>query len=307
MNLRDFALGKAAGGGGGEATLINKNVSANGTYNASSDSADGYKKVVVDVPNSYGAGDEGKVVSNGGLVAQTSATKTENGTYDTTLNNSVTVNVPSPTGNINITDTSRTNVSAYATAQVVDADLVAGNIKKDVNILGITGTYEGGGGGGDALFCSLIDGTIAGVVVPDGVTSLRSYAFANCTEITSVVLPASVATIGTNCFSKCIKLKSVNIPQSVTVVPNSCFIQCSELESIDIPSGVTKVDVNAFRSCDKLKSVTVRATTPPTLGGSAFTYCDALTDIYVPSASVDTYKSASGWSSYASIIKAIPE
>jgi len=38
-------------------------------------------------------------------------------------------------------------VTNYATAQIVDADLVAGNIKKDVNILGVTGTYEGSGGG----------------------------------------------------------------------------------------------------------------------------------------------------------------
>ena len=50
-----------------------------------------------------------------------------------------------PTGNINITDMQSTDVSAYATAQVVDADLVAGNIKKDVNILGIVGTYEASG------------------------------------------------------------------------------------------------------------------------------------------------------------------
>lgn len=31
-----------------------------------------------------------------------------------------------------------------------DADLVAGNIKKNVEIFGVTGTYEGGGGGGSA-------------------------------------------------------------------------------------------------------------------------------------------------------------
>ena len=56
-----------------------------------------------------------------------------------------------PTGNCNITSTAQTDVSAYATAQVVDADLVASNIKKDVDILGVVGTYEGGGGGGDSL------------------------------------------------------------------------------------------------------------------------------------------------------------
>lgn len=41
----------------------------------------------------FSAADEGKVVSNGALVSQTSATYTENDTYDTTLINSVTVNV----------------------------------------------------------------------------------------------------------------------------------------------------------------------------------------------------------------------
>ncbi len=45
-----------------------------------------------------------------------------------------------PTGNINITDMQSTDVTNYATAQVVDANLVAGNIKKDVNILGVVGT-----------------------------------------------------------------------------------------------------------------------------------------------------------------------
>ena len=87
----------AENGGGGvdpeSITLVTLNVSQNGTTNAPSGKA--YNKVVANVPNTYGAGDEGKVVSNGALVAQTAhATVTENGTIDTTLNNSVTVNVP---------------------------------------------------------------------------------------------------------------------------------------------------------------------------------------------------------------------
>lgn len=97
MDILSYRMGQSsAGGGGGEAVLVNKDISANGTYNASSDSADGYKKVVVDVPNSYAAGDEGKVVSNGALVAQGSDTVTANNTYDTTLISSLTVNVPVP-------------------------------------------------------------------------------------------------------------------------------------------------------------------------------------------------------------------
>lgn len=114
------AIMSISGGGG---TLVQKTVTANGVYNASDDSADGYSKVTVNVPasavdtgtksitengthdvtgyasasvnvpNSYAAGDEGKVVQNGALVSQTSQNITENGTYDTTLKNSVTVSV----------------------------------------------------------------------------------------------------------------------------------------------------------------------------------------------------------------------
>ena len=47
-----------------------------------------------------------------------------------------------PSGNINITNTSSTNVTNYATAQVVDANLVASNIKDGVSILGVTGSYD---------------------------------------------------------------------------------------------------------------------------------------------------------------------
>ena len=78
---------------------------------------------------------------------------TANGTYTAPSGvdgySPINVNVPqgiTPTGNINITDTNVTDVTNYATAQVVDADLVAENIKKDINILGIVGTFEGGGG-----------------------------------------------------------------------------------------------------------------------------------------------------------------
>ena len=80
-------------GGGGE--LITKTIVENGQYNAVDDNADGYSSVDVNVPNTYELSDEGKVVNNGNLVEQTEITVTQNGTIDTTFNNSVTVDVPS--------------------------------------------------------------------------------------------------------------------------------------------------------------------------------------------------------------------
>ena len=79
---------------GGTAVLSTKSIVSNGTYTAANDNADGYSEITVSVPNSYSIEDNGKVVSNGVLVNQIAhATVTENGTIDTTLNNSVTINV----------------------------------------------------------------------------------------------------------------------------------------------------------------------------------------------------------------------
>ena len=121
-------------GGSGDAVLVSKNITANGNYSPSDDNADGYSSVsvavpgpslqsktatangtitpdsgydglssvAVAVPNTYSAADNGKVVSSGQLVAQTSraAAITENGAFDTTYNNSVTVNVPPTVPNL---------------------------------------------------------------------------------------------------------------------------------------------------------------------------------------------------------------
>lgn len=74
-------------------------VTQNGTQ---TENVSGYAsaQLNVSVPNSYGAGDEGMVVNNGALVAQTSDTVTTNDTYDTTLINSLTVNVSGGGGSV---------------------------------------------------------------------------------------------------------------------------------------------------------------------------------------------------------------
>ena len=100
MDMLSVLMGKALGGESGtQPVLVEKSISANGEYSAASDYADGYSAVSVDVANSYTAQDEGKVVSNGALVAQTAhSTITDNGTYDTTTNDSVTVEAQGSSG-----------------------------------------------------------------------------------------------------------------------------------------------------------------------------------------------------------------
>lgn len=108
-----------------KAGVGSKTITQNGVYDAEDDWLEGYSSVNVNVQNSYTSSDEGKVVNNGSLVSQTSATYTINNTYDTTLINSVTVNVsgediPTGTKEINITEngTITENISSYANVEI---------------------------------------------------------------------------------------------------------------------------------------------------------------------------------------------
>ena len=118
--------------------LVSKNITANGDYDPASDNADGYDSVSVNVPNSYSAGDEGKVVSNGALVAQTARSSeiTQNGTYDTTVNDEVTVNV-SGGGSPTIEPLSVTQNGTYTAPSGVD-----GYSPVTVNVSGGGGIVE---------------------------------------------------------------------------------------------------------------------------------------------------------------------
>lgn len=59
---------------------------------------------------------------------------------------------------------------------------------------------------------------VSNVIIPDSITSIRSYAFYKCITLNSVVIPDSVITIGDYAFSNCVRLTSIVIPNSVTSI-----------------------------------------------------------------------------------------
>ncbi len=87
------------------------------------------------------------------------------------------------------------------------------------------------------------------VTIPDSVTEIGYYAFANCAGLKSVTIPDSVTEIGHSAFKGCTGLKSVTIPDSVTEIGYYAFAYCTGLKSVTIPNSVTSIGNSAFYGC----------------------------------------------------------
>ena len=147
--------------------------------------------------------------------------------------------------------------------------------------------------------------SLTSVVIPSNITSIGYSAFDGCSSLTFVTIPNSVTSIEGYAFNSC-SLISVTIPSSVTSIGECVFSSCSSLTSVTIGNSVTSIGDWAFSSCSGLTSITIEAITPPVLGENIFDNTNNCL-IYVPSESVDAYKAATGWSTYADRIQAIPQ
>lgn len=143
------------------------------------------------------------------------------------------------------------------------------------------------------------------ITISDSVTNIGNSTFMGCKKLSGLTIGNSVATIGYDAFNTCFSLSSITIPNSVLSIDYRAFNECSSLTSVTIPASVVNIGDSAFVYCRGLTSVTVLATTPPTIGYNVFMDTNDC-PIYVPSGSVNAYKTANKWSTYASRIQAIP-
>lgn len=78
---------------------------------------------------------------------------------------------------------------------------------------------------------------------------------------------------------------------------------CSALRKIIFPSTITSISANCFANCFYMNYYIFLSPTPPTLANvNAFTGINTICKIYVPDASVDAYKAATNWVTYANYI-----
>ena len=119
-----------------------------------------------------------------------------------------------------------------------------------------------------------------------------------------IVFDGDVKSISSRMFYNIKNLESVIIPDGVTSIGMQSFASCTSLKSATIGKSVTLIDEDAFYNCHKLLDIYCKPTTPPSLENvGVFTNTYTQRNFYVPTASVNAYKSDLDWSSFSSMIK----
>lgn len=218
---------------------------------------------------------------------------------------------------------------------LLDAGTITDNIGFDLNGSVIIGNCVTSIDGGTFEEIS----GVTSITIPNSVTSIGNEAFMECSDLTTITIPRSVTSIGYGILIACGTLSSIVvesnnmvydsrnncnaiietatntlimgcnntvIPDNVTQINREAFNGLSGLSTITIPNSVTSIGKYAFFYCRNLNSITCLATTPPTLFDNQVFGETNNCPIYVPAESVNAYKSATNWTTYASRIQAIP-
>ena len=152
--------------------------------------------------------------------------------------------------------------------------------------------------------------------IPDGVVTIRDYAFMDCNNLKNVTIPKSVTMIKKNAFSDCGGIESITveegntvydsrdncnavigtegtiielvlgckntvIPSDVTTIGAYAFSGCKGIINIVIPDNVTQILEGAFEDCSGLQSIVLPASLT-TIEAATFRGCTGLKEFVIP-------------------------
>lgn len=139
---------------------------------------------------------------------------------------------------------------------------------------------------GEDAFSGYTD--IISVTIPDSITSIGDYAFANCSMLGTVNIGenSQLTSIGKEAFYEVTEIVTMFLPDSLTTIGDSAFA-LSSIETLAIPDNVTSIGFECFRDSN-LRTITFGANSKLSyLGGYAFTDCSLLTSIELPDGVTD--------------------
>lgn len=91
-------------------------------------------------------------------------------------------------------------------------------------------------------------------IIPNGVISIGDCAF-SCCLFEKIEIPTSVTSIGSWAFAHCNNLTNISIPENVTRIEEFAFFGCRNLKEITLTNSVLDIDFCVFDECDELEHV----------------------------------------------------
>lgn len=104
--------------------------------------------------------------------------------------------------------------------------------------------------------------TIRSVQLPEGLTSVSSFAFYGCNKLTEITIPDTVLALGSDAFYGCTALTAVTLGESLEYIGDEAFCDCTALKSVYIPKSVSEIGYYAFSNCINLESIQVSLENP---------------------------------------------
>lgn len=141
-----------------------------------------------------------------------------------------------------------------------------------------------------------------------GLPFLGGGMFKNCTSLREITLPNNITSIRSGLLSNT-AIKKLIVPEGYIEISSEVVAYDMVLELVDLPSTLTTLGTGINRQGSLYFRLICRAITPPTFDGAWWDNSNKGKPIaiYVPDASVSTYKTASGWSKSAGLIHPLSE
>lgn len=162
------------------------------------------------------------------------------------------------------------------------------------------------------------------IALPRAVSSIGTSALASMSNIRTFSLPKNIATLGDNVFQYAYGMTQLVLPPNISSIPQQLYAYNYSTRMVHIPASVTNIYSGAFRSCSALAKVVIHGS--PKIAPSAFDSCTGVSEyrfigsttvptiysssltvpsfckIVVPDSLYESWKKASNWSTYASLI-----
>lgn len=139
-----------------------------------------------------------------------------------------------------------------------------------------------------------------GLVLPKRLAVIARRAFRGCNFSGELILPESLISLGNYAFAENDRLTGVvTFPDELSSIGAGVFANCTMLEGLVFSKNVTIIKSEAFHNCTGIVSIVSKAIVPPHLMSGAFEGVNINNfTLEVPEASIDQYKTATGWTDF---------